>query len=414
MKLTRKLLLALSCLSALSAAIDDDLIKAAEIGNTAEVVRLLHRGANASAYHGEFSALSEAARYGHLEIVAELLRQEAVWIKEALCEAARNGHLPIVQLLIAHISRDRDMAMLWRKNLLNRALINAAIGGHVEIIKFIFSLGVHNDATDLWHRITTALIEAAKKGHLAATQVIVDHTFEYDEAATEAAFNGHLAVAQFLHDHGAHINNSAIRAAAAKGNLAMINFLVGHGIDIHAADSGGPDAALRAATYRKHPATTQLLLAYGANISTDSVLHMDLESHQSSVSLLKTFVNFRESPLTFIEQNRIGSFNYTHPNQLVLWAVALHQPDALKLLLENHPEAANAAYVTEETGIITALMFAAMAGFEDIVAQLIYAGAEIKVLNKDGNDAMKLAADRGHFTLATNLLMYQKHCNFFR
>ncbi len=75
MKRVYKLMLALSCFSALSAMFDGDLIKAAKDGNLEAVQSSINQGADIHADYGE--ALRLAAKNGHLPVVEYLLNHGA-------------------------------------------------------------------------------------------------------------------------------------------------------------------------------------------------------------------------------------------------------------------------------------------------------------------------------------------------
>jgi len=100
-----------------------------------------------------------------------------------------------------------------------------------------------------------ALRYAAEKGHLPIVQFLVAQGADVhalvDYALRYASANGHLPVVQFLAAHGANVhaeNDAALSGASANGHLPVVQFLVQHGADVHALN----DYALRLASYYGH------------------------------------------------------------------------------------------------------------------------------------------------------------------
>jgi len=117
---------------------------------------------------------------------------------------------------------------------------------------------------------------AARHGLLCMVHFLLRHVDEivnYDDgddvALSEASANGHLAVVEFLLAHGAdvHANDDlALRLASLYGEVAIVEVLLAHGADVHGAD----DAALRDASLEGEVAVVEVLLARGADVNAQN------------------------------------------------------------------------------------------------------------------------------------------------
>jgi ankyrin repeat protein len=83
-------------------------------------------------YYGpQFTPLVWAARENHLEVVRHLCLNEAVNQEEALIGAALFGHIEIVRFLFTLGTNIKNP----------RAMVDAAFYGHMEIVKFLHQHG---------------------------------------------------------------------------------------------------------------------------------------------------------------------------------------------------------------------------------------------------------------------------------
>ena len=145
---------------------------------------------------------------GKLEQIKYLIEQkEFIWKNEYFDEAASNGHLDVVKFLHS-IGKDCT----------TNAMDDASNYGHIEIVKFLHSIG--KDCT------TKAMDWASKNGHLEIVKYLHSIGKEYTEWAMDwASENGHLEVVKFLHSIGAHCTRSAMDWASENGHLEVVKFL---------------------------------------------------------------------------------------------------------------------------------------------------------------------------------------------
>jgi Ankyrin repeats (3 copies) len=144
--------------------LNEELFAAARKGDVAAVKALLDKGAdvNAKTNYGA-TALSYACDKGHVEVVRLLIERGAdVNVKDTfygevpLGWALSHGHVGVVKLLIEHGAQGKE-----------RALIEGADSGNVEIVKFALDKG------DLKPEdMTSALGRAVKNKHTAIVEML--------------------------------------------------------------------------------------------------------------------------------------------------------------------------------------------------------------------------------------------------
>ncbi|RDW81283.1 ankyrin repeat domain-containing protein [Aspergillus mulundensis] len=181
--------------------------------------------------------------------------------------------------------------ILYRNNIKNEncsALFWAAREGSTATIERLFSYGVDVDARDEYE--VTPLIYAAKYGHIAAADSLLQHgadltkqtsvsplrTFRpsdaYGPALFEAAREGRDEMVEFLLNQGADINHqrkgdlviSTLEAAISGGHSSTVQVLLDRGAGIES--PGWYGTPLVAAGYYGSPDVTLVLLRNGANI----------------------------------------------------------------------------------------------------------------------------------------------------
>ena len=171
----------------------------------------------------------------------------------------------------------------------------------------------------------------------------------------------------------ATINDDLIQATQT-GNIFQVRQLICQGALIH---------------LRKDTAITQC--DYPTIISLLKLcLHPDFES-------------FRNNPYIYIKDATT-----VDPNLLMLWATISNRIDIVITLLIKYPRTIDASHTTKELGTMTALMYAAMFGFKDIVEMLIHKNAQINVQNSEHNDARNLSKIYGHHELDEQLTAHNQ------
>ncbi|XP_026731769.1 ankyrin repeat domain-containing protein 17 isoform X4 [Trichoplusia ni] len=152
------------------------LMEASQEGHLELVRYLLNAGAdvNAQTQTGD-TALTYACENGHTDVADLLLRAGAELEHESeggrtpLMKACRAGHVCTVQFLVGKGADVNRMTALGD----HTPLSLACAGGHVDVVKFL--LACEADPFRKLKDNSTMLIEAAKGGHTAVVQLLLDY-----------------------------------------------------------------------------------------------------------------------------------------------------------------------------------------------------------------------------------------------
>ena len=176
------------------------LMKAAEEGHLEIVKFLVSCGMGNQNY-----ALWVAAKQGRLEIVKFLVEAGAK-DKEALTEAALYGHLNVVQYLAAQ----QDVDINARDHSEDTALHNALSKGHTEVVKYLIEHGADIDAKT--QSLNTPLHLAARFGLHEIAKILLEKGAKINEKNVcndlpihEAVRQKHFKMVKLLTIHGADL-----------------------------------------------------------------------------------------------------------------------------------------------------------------------------------------------------------------
>lgn len=148
---------------------ENALIHAAIIGDVDAVEGALGSEDTNTQDDDGWTALHIASRNKNPEVVRLLLSQPTIdvnvknrWKSTPLMIAAGSGNLDIVDLLLNHPRIQVDLQAEYYGR---TALIEAALNGHLPIVKTLVTHGADVNATDKTGR-NSALVEAIKNGHV--------------------------------------------------------------------------------------------------------------------------------------------------------------------------------------------------------------------------------------------------------
>ncbi len=112
----------------------------------------------------------------------------------------------------------------------NNALIYASKTGNLDLVKYLFALGMKNNIND-------ALSSASERGHLPVVKYLLDNGADINYyqglALSSAVTHGHLPVVKYLLDNGAdtkHITDISLDRAKRRGHTDVINYLSAKGL----------------------------------------------------------------------------------------------------------------------------------------------------------------------------------------
>ena len=208
------------------------LVTAASRGDINAVSLLIQRGADVNEGVRGWTALHEAARRGHLEVVDLLLeaaRDRFLPLEAArdrflpIMIAARHGHFDIFRRLYEHSDHSRDT--------LEKVLLFAAYNGHADVVRYL----LERDPT---------LMNSNNSGRYSVTELSSnndpwDHVFEgyWSSPIQMAFFRGHSDVVMTFVEHGAGPSIDILCLACHSGLTEVVNFLIDNGADVNAQTS---------------------------------------------------------------------------------------------------------------------------------------------------------------------------------
>jgi hypothetical protein len=185
-----------------------------------ELIKWLHERGVSSINR---SALFTAVLYGHLAVLKWLYEHAAdsvaaaAAVGEATGYAAGNGHLATVQWIYNHFKDTFHTA---------RAMAGAARNGDIEMLEWLHQQKSCSEACN-----TSAFDAAVAGGHFHVVEWLYANCSEgYSSGAAEwAAANGDLPMLRWLHTHYTDRFTAAVMdTAAAEGHLAIVRWLHEH------------------------------------------------------------------------------------------------------------------------------------------------------------------------------------------
>ncbi len=163
------------------------------------------------------NALDIAVKYGNLLVVKSLIVNNVN--SKHIQLASENGHIEIVKYLVslgADYTANNNRAIQW-----------ASLNGHLAIVKYLVLLGADYTANN-----NRAIQCASRNGHLAIVKYLVllgaDYTANNNYAIQWASGNGHLTVVKYLVSLGADYTAGggfAIRLASKYGHTEIVEYL---------------------------------------------------------------------------------------------------------------------------------------------------------------------------------------------
>lgn len=226
---------------------DEQLIFAADAGDTARVSRLVSMGADVDASNPDGVT--------------------------SLMYATQNGNLPMMNLLIrCGADPDKKPANGFT------ALITAIVNGQPDLVEFLLRNGASVDLAD--NNKMTPLMHAIEVDSFYLPDMLLYYNAPVDnrrrdglDALMLASWLDRYEIASELLELGANVNSTdnygltPLHYAASAGNLEIINLLIGEGALLEAKTTSGMTPLSVAVAKNKFPAS-RLLIASGANVNS--------------------------------------------------------------------------------------------------------------------------------------------------
>ncbi len=331
------------------AALDNDeaLIRAVRLGDTRKIDELLRNGASVNYVdRNGVTPLLAASFEGQLEVVKQLLSlgAEINYVTSGLTQyALAKSRAPL---------KERELIAAAARG--DTALIAAGRQGHYDIVTYLLDHGAVIDRAN--RKGETALFAAIAGGDMKLVELLLAHGADANEREQENRFDRIAAARQSMGRH------SALTYAVSKGRYGIAEALIDAGADIDYRASMGKTALFLAAESGQ-TRLAELLLAKGADVNI-----------ASSTGLT-----------ALMEAAKKGN-------------VALAQSLLLKGSRVNAIERPDLGYgARRQAGSdMTALMYAARNGHEEVVRLLLRSGAIATIHNADGKTALDEAENNGY------------------
>ena len=377
----------------------EQLIQAAEAGDTTTVQQLLNEGAD----------INGRDALGRTPVMA----------------ATHGNQVDVVRLLI---QAGADINI--RDNRMDNPFLYAGAEGLLEILKLAMDAGADTRLTNRFGG--TALIPAAERGHveivqelLTRTDVDVNHVNDLGWTALLEAIilsDGgvrHQQIVQLLLDHGADVNipdkdgvtplehaqrrgfteivtilNNAIAkdmqmiVAAEQGDIETVRLLLDQGASVHARDQAGR-TALIAAAYRNDLAIADVLIQAGSDVNVQ-------DNTQQSAYLISTSDGYLELLKRTLQAGANVHSKDSYNGTGLIRAADRGHVEIIQELLKTD-------IVIDHVNNLgwTALLEAIILGdggprHTEVVRLLVEAGADVNLADGNGVTPLAHARQRGH------------------
>lgn len=172
-----------------------------------------HRRAEGPEKHKMWAAAVQAARNGHVHVLAWLQLANYPIQYSAATAAVGDGHIPVLHWLHDNVKSMRDYCNDGGVDL----CAEAGQHGQLDVLKWLRALGCE------WDDLVCTF--AAYGGHQELLTWAVDNGAEMtEEVIGQAVYGGHFDVAKWAHARGVSINRDVCAAAARKGRLDIVQW----------------------------------------------------------------------------------------------------------------------------------------------------------------------------------------------
>ncbi|GKV07930.1 hypothetical protein SLEP1_g19626 [Rubroshorea leprosula] len=389
------------------------LFLAAHVGNVSLLKELLSVGADLNRILFKGFATTVAVREGHLDILEILLKAGASQpaCEEALLEASCHGRARHAELLMG--------SDLIRPHVAVHALVTACCRGFVDVVDTLMKNGAPTDITvglGAWSWDVTTGEEFRVGAGLAEPYAITWCAVEYFEDSGvilrmllrhispdiphcgrtllhHAILCGNAGAVNVLLNCGANVECPVkttsktefrpIHIAARLGLATVLQSLINSGCDLNSRTDSGDTALMICAKY-KHEECLGVLAKSGADFG---LVNVDGQSVSSIVGSNRWSLGFQQAVLNAIRARKIPQSSNTSVFSPLMFVAQAGDIEALRVLIGLG--GINLDY-QDENGF-SALMVAALKGHVEAFRMLVYAGADFKLSNKLGKNALTLS-----------------------
>ncbi|XP_071084298.1 ankyrin repeat domain-containing protein 50-like isoform X1 [Haliotis cracherodii] len=387
----------------------------AAAGGHIDVVELLaSKGADVSMVDKDSdNILHYACMRGHLETVKFVLSLNVVDINSRgqgrttpVMRAAAGGHRDVVELLM---SKGADVSLVDKDG--DNILHLACMRGHLETVRFVLSQNVV-DINSKGLRSTTPAMRAAVGGHRDVVELLVSKGADVsvvdgvgNNILHLACMRGHLETVKFvLSLNVVDINSRGLRSttpvmgAAGLGHRDVVELLASKGADVSLVDEDG-DNILHLACMKGHLETVKFVLSLNVvdinsrgQFTTTPVMRAAAGGHRDVVELLVS----KGADVSLVDG--VG-------NNILHMACLRGDMETVEYVLSLDVVDINSRGMRSMTPVIAA----AVRGHSDVVELLVSKGADVSLVDKDGDSTLHMACLRGdtetiEFMLSLNVV----------
>ncbi|KAF1322636.1 Serine/threonine protein kinase, partial [Globisporangium splendens] len=351
----------------------------------------------------DVTSLYIASKYGHVEVVSELLKNGASvdmannngWT--SLMIASQNGHVEVlIELLKNGASVDMANNDGWT------SLMIASFNGHVEVLIELLKNGASVDMAN--NNGWTSLYIASKKGHVEVLIELLKNGASVDMANNDgwtslmiASFNGHVEVLIELLKNGASVDMAkndgatSLMIASQNGHVEVLIELLKEGASVDMAKNDGW-TSLMIASENGHVEVLIELLKNGASV--------DMAGNDGWTSLM--IASFNGHVEVLIELLKNGASVDMANNDGWTSLMIASQNGHVEVLIELLKNGASVDMANNNGW--TSLMIASFNGHVEVLIELLKNGASVDMADNDGATSLMIASQNGHVEVLSELL----------
>ncbi|KAL6819660.1 ankyrin repeat-containing domain protein [Trichoderma sp. SZMC 28015] len=311
-----------------------------------------------------------------------------------LIEAGADLHVFRLQTwLVAYAICNRNKTLLL-KLLEENVKLKGAIYFALEELSY-------KDCDDVLEEFLSELLKAGANTHKSRrfTQSSEDEDERDDEALLLASRRGQTAIVNLLLSHGVSANSRHIHGmfpllvATSIGHEPIVKLLLENGADVNEKETSNYGrTSLWVAIQKGHKAVAKLLIDKGADVNVSDRNGMTLLSwaiFEDKIRVVK-FLITNKADINGTDKNGV---------KLLLWALQNKREAVARLLINN-----GADINTRSTSGLTPLSWASQSGHEAIARLLIEKGADINASDKYGLNPLLYASKSGHEAIVRLLI----------
>ena len=287
----------------------------------------------------------------------------------------------------------------------NSPFLYACFGGNIRIAKFLHSKGCQLKYNNKGH---TPIIQAACAGHLdiikwliSIGQSIGDRDHTGNTALLFAAWGGHLSTVQWLLENGSlineinHLGHNVLLSAANSGNIEVIDWLIKEkGLSAKFHNSNG-DTALLLAAFAGNCDLLKYLIDNGYSSfdekNNDGFNAIMSASNGGSIEMIKFLIEKYHQSIKVL-----NSVNYT---PLIMAACGGHF-ELVKFLISNNHSDINETTVEGDTALTLSCYY----GHTEIAEWFLDNGCQIEKCNQNGLTPLISAVNGAHSDVCDMLI----------